>query len=365
MLTPQFRKYIMDHRKAAMEANSKLTADYISLKVGRAKSWLSQVENGRLKSVKTDDLINVFCVLENKNVNLQADKNDIIEQLDDEIMLENILQKRGLTDENGNTYNFVEYVLFQQTRTFLQYAEKNIRNFFWDFYNSDISVLKKVLKDNIRSIFSLIVDWITRAFDDATNLFSDEISMRNLYLILETSINIYENHCDYYGLNHLNFPKEKLNELKGKMDIDYFLRAKTVIKPLEEYTLSEIEEVVKYFSPEDFMLWKNKHTYSGSQPCPMTINYVKPSLDENNFVTYDDVSNIYGLPDHNYLYIIQQLYYHFVYFYNSYKYALKEYEELSEDFDECYEENIHLQDELDSIKNNNPDTSSSSSSNLS
>lgn len=364
MLTPQFREYIINHRKAAMEHNPKLTADYISVKIGRAKSWLSQVENGRLKSVKTDDLINVFCVIENCDIHFQEYRDNIAYKLDNEIMLEQVLQERGLTDENGNDYDFVESIFFQQIRGHLQYAERNIRHFFWKFYNSDISELKRTLKDNTRSIFSLVVDWINRAFDDTADLFSDEISMRNLYLILETSMEIHENHCDYYGLNHLNFPKEKVAELKEKMDIDYFLRPKSVIKPLEEYTSIEIQEVVKHFSPEDFMLWKNKHTYAGSEPCPMTISRIKDYKDKDNYITYDDVSDLHGLSEEEYLYIIKQIYYHFDYFYKSYKDTLKEYEEMSEDYDECYEERNQLQEELDSLKNNS-DTTSNSSSNFS
>ena len=42
-----------------------ITADYISEQIGRTKSWLSQVENGRLKTVKTVDLTKAFMIIKN------------------------------------------------------------------------------------------------------------------------------------------------------------------------------------------------------------------------------------------------------------------------------------------------------------
>jgi transcriptional regulator with XRE-family HTH domain len=51
-LTDDIKSFIMYERKKL-----KLTAEETSEKIGRSKSWLAQIENGRLSSIKKSDFI--------------------------------------------------------------------------------------------------------------------------------------------------------------------------------------------------------------------------------------------------------------------------------------------------------------------
>ena len=141
ILNDRIRKLIIDYRKSSMQQNSLLTADFISEQIGRAKSWLSQVENGRLKSVKTQDLVNVFCLLQNRDMNSEHDRKQVEDYLDDQIMFINITEKHGIIDEYGNIPDFSEMLSFQQARGHLRYAGKNIKLYFYKFLNYKIDDL--------------------------------------------------------------------------------------------------------------------------------------------------------------------------------------------------------------------------------
>lgn len=342
VLNDRIRKLIIDYRKSAKERNPLMTADYISEQIGRAKSWLSQVENGRLQSVKTDDLINVFCFLQNRDRNNKKDRKHVEEYLDDQIQYIMITQKHGIIKEDGDIPDFSEMLSFQSARRHLQFAGKNIIEIFYKLSNLSVEEIENDLKKYIKRVFSSIIEWINRAFNDTSELFSDEISTRNLYLIIETSIKIYEGHCDYFGLNHLKISDEKLQELKEKFNTDYFIKAKTIVKPLDEYDKIEINDVIKHFSSEEYMTWKNKQVYIGNDPFPMVVNYITSISSEDNFISYEDVNTATGLTEAEYLYLIKQIYVQFDILYNKYKVLLTDYEDLQDENEDLFNENKEL-----------------------
>ena len=345
ILNDRIRNYIIDFRKNAMKSNKLLTADYISEQIGRSKSWLSQVENGRLKSVKTNDLVNVFCLLQDINPNSENDRKKVIALLDDQIMYIRTTEQLGLIDANGNAIDLAELLSFNQVRGYLQFAGRNILKHFYKILNCDLSNLQKILESEMRHILSDIVQWFNRAFNDASGLFSDEISARNLFFIMDTSIKLYNGNCDYYGLNPLDIPESDVLLLKKNLDIDFFLKAKTIIKPLNEYTSLEYDDVVKNFSTEEFMTWKNKHTYIGDDPFPMIVNFLSSSSDNNHFEYYEDLNHATGLSEDKYLYIIKQVYTQFDDIYKRYKTLLHSYDDLEAENDELYLQNKQLKGE--------------------
>lgn len=54
---PYIRLMIRDIRK---ENNHKYTAEELSTKIGKSKSWLAQIENGRLNSISKSDLFSIM-----------------------------------------------------------------------------------------------------------------------------------------------------------------------------------------------------------------------------------------------------------------------------------------------------------------
>lgn len=342
ILNERIRDFISEYRKSAMQNNPKLTANYISEQIGRAKSWLSQVENGRLKSAKTQDLVNVFCLLKNRDMTVEHDRKKVEDFLDDQIMFIDVTQRHGLIDEHGNILDFSEMLSFEQARGHLRHAGKNIKLYFYKFLDYTIDDLQKKLKIETNHVLSNIVAWFNRAFNDSSELFSDEVSTRNLFFLMETSIKLYEGNCDYFGLNHLNIKESEIQELKTKLDTDYFLKPRTVIKSLNEYTDSEYNDVVKNFTTEDFMTWKNKQTYIGDDVFPMVINYLSSPSDDDYYEYYPDLNKATGLSEDKYLYIMKQLYVQFDILYKRYKSLLSDYESLEDENENLYSENTEL-----------------------
>lgn len=353
ILNNRIRKLIIDYRKSAKKQNPQLTADYISVQVGRAKSWLSQVENGRLKSVKTNDLINVFCILKNRNKDNKKDRKYVEEYLDDQIQYILITQEHGIYDENGNVLDFPEMLSFQSARGHIKFAGENLTNQFYKLLNMPIDKIENNLKKIIKTIFSTIVEWFNRAFDDTADLFSDEISTRNLYLLVQTSINLYEGNCEYFGLNHLTISSAELKEFEEKLNTDYFIKEKTILKPLNEYKDFELDDVIAHFSSEEYMTWKNKHIYIGNDPFPMLVNFKESLFSDDNFVNYQDINKATGLTEEKYLYIIKQIYYQFDVLYKRCKVLLKDYEDIQNENDKLFSENEQLKQEITTLKAKN------------
>lgn len=351
-LNDRIRKMISDYRKSAMKQNPLLTADYISEQIGRAKSWLSQVENGRLKSVKTQDLINAFCYIESRDINSKKDRKIVEKFLDDQIMYIQITEKHGIYDSDGNIPDFSEMLSFQSARGHIRYAGENLTKNFYKLLDCSIDTIQLSLKDKINSVINNVVQWYNRAFDDTAELFSDEISTRNLYLLIESSINVYNCNYEYFGLNPLPITTEELQQLKEKLDTDYFIKGKTVVKQLNEYTDNELDEVIKHFSTEEYMTWKNKHTYIGDAPSPMVINFLESPLSDDHFVNYEDINTATGLSETEYLYIIKQLYDQFDVVFKKCKWLFKELESSEDENESLSEENTKLMNELNKLKSN-------------
>lgn len=342
ILTPRIRKLIIDSRKSARQNNSLLTADYISEKIGRAKSWLSQVENGRLQSVKTNDLVNVFCCIMNKDKDCETDRKYVKNYLDDQIQYILITEKHGIYDTDGNVKDFSEMLSFQSARGHIKYAGENLTEIFNNLQDTHIADIQSHLNKHIKNMFNSVIYWFNRAFNDTADLFSDEISTINLYLLIETSINVYnENHL-YFGLNPLDISSEDLVALKNKLNTDYFIRSKTFVKPLNEYSDFEIDDVISNFSTEEYMTWKNKHTYIGNDVSPLVVNYKTSITSDDNFIYYEDLNNAKGLSEDEYLYIIKQLYDQADVLFKKCKYLLNENKDIQEENDVLFSENQTL-----------------------
>ena len=349
-LTNWLRTYIHDTRKQAMEDNPSLTADYISIKIGRAKSWLSQIENGRLKSVKSDDLVNTFCIIQGKDINDLYERKAVANLLDDHIMSTTTAIEHDLMDEDGDILDLPEWMVFQHVRGYLRLAGRQTKDYFYKIYNSDIEKIQKDLAREIKYIMNYIVDSFLHAFNDIDSLFSDEVSTRNLYYLLNTCINTYDCSYEEYGLNPLNISDEELSVLKQKLDTDYFLKPKTKAKSLNDYSYNEFDDVVLHFSTEEFMTWKNKPLYLGDDPFPMLINYTTAFSNKENFVNYPDLNNATGLTEQQYLYIIKQVYTQVDALYKKYKSSLRAYDEAMEEIEDCNEKIEQLKTELEKFK---------------
>lgn len=362
ILNNRIRQFIITERKFAQKnQNSLLTADYISEKIGRSKSWLSQVENGRLKTVKTQDLINAFCIIKGHDISSEQSQEEIKDFLDNKIMYITQTSILGIFDDEDNILDISKMISFNRTRDFLYSVENNILIIFNKLYSQNINDIKATLKTTMDSINSGIVYWINRAFYDTADLFSDEISIRNLYTLIETCITIYENQCEYYGLNHLNITNKQLEKLKLKLDTSYILQEQTKVKPINEYTdyTLDFNEVVKNFTTEQFMCWKNKHTYIGDDPFPMVVKYIK-SLGDNapTYKSYKDICQAKGLSEEEYLYIIKQIYNQVDVFYKNYKGLLIDYQHLENENEELYEQNKKYKELLSKYDDSNNEATS-------
>ena len=60
-LNPILRHWLRQRRTSLKERDSRFRADWVSVQIGRGAAWLSQVENGRSKTAKTEDLLNLLC----------------------------------------------------------------------------------------------------------------------------------------------------------------------------------------------------------------------------------------------------------------------------------------------------------------
>ena len=61
-LRDEERQFILNERK-----RTNYSAEYVSEKIGRSKSWLAQLENGRTKTIRRKDFIDLLCFLRNDN----------------------------------------------------------------------------------------------------------------------------------------------------------------------------------------------------------------------------------------------------------------------------------------------------------
>lgn len=340
-LNNRIRSFIMEERKSIKKKNPLMTADYISEKIGRAKSWLSQIENGRLQSVKKEDLVNAFCFM------LEQPKEYIENYLDDQIQFINITTQHNLIDENGNVQDFSEMISFQQARGHIRYAIENLDEIVDGVQNDSVEQIKASLNKNIKYIYSFVIDWLNRSFNDIDHLFSDEVSLINYYLLIETCVQICKSNCDYFGLNAPKISQEELTQLKNKLSENFLLKEKTEVRPLDDYSDYELDEVVKHFSSEEYMLWKNKRVYIGNDPFPMLVNH-KTLLDmhTDHYIKYDDVNTLSGLSEEDYLYLIKQIYYQFDIMYKNYQVSLKNCNDYEDNIEELFEENEKLKKQL-------------------
>ena len=350
VLTPRIRNLIIDSRKSARQNNSLLTADYISEKIGRAKSWLSQVENGRLQSVKTSDLVNVFCCIQGKDKDCEEDRNQVKAYLDDQIQYILVTEKLDIIDTQGNIKDFSKMLSFQSARNHIKFAGEKLTEIFYELLNTPITDIQAHLKKHIKYIFYSVIDWFNRAFNDTAELFSDELSTINLYLLIETSLNIYNGNYEYFGLNPLNISSTDLAILKEKLNTDFFIKGKTIVKPLNEYSSSEIDDVITNFTTEEYMLWKNKHTYIGNAVLPMIVNYKDSNSFIDNYVYYDDLNNVTELTRADYLYIIKQIYTQVDILFKRCKTLLEENKDLEDENDDLFSENQKITNELNNLK---------------
>lgn len=343
-LNDALRNFVSNQRKIAKKNNPTMTADGISLKIGRAKSWLSQVENGRLKSVKTDNLIKAFTII--KNTDYESAK----QYLDDEICNLDAQIRKGILDENGKIINHTEYLFFSQMHGHLQYATRSFNDSIEFLFSASKEDIQSMLSDLIEGWSARVVYWINRAFTDASGLFTDEVSMTNLYSIIETSYNILSKRDYDYGVNPPTCSLEQLASLKEKLNDTHIVKPRTSIKPLNEYTEFDLKKVIQYFSAEDYMKWKNHQTYLGEDEFPFLVNYLKEPDDDDFWVLYDDITHQRGLSEDQYLFIIKQLCYHFDLIYKECQYYLKTSNEFEEESNEYFEKCKQLEQELQELK---------------
>ena len=347
VLNNRIRDLIHSSRKEAWKKDKRLTAEFISNEVGHASSWLAQIENGRLKTIKSTDLVDVFCVINGKDKNCaDKDRQHIIEYLDDKIMYINATSKLGIYDDDGNVLDFTEMLSFESARGHIKYAGKKLGPIFFELLNLPLEDIQKDLQSYIRYMFSNVINWFNRAFSDTAELFSDEISTINLFLLIDTSINLYNGHFEYFGLNILPISEREVIQLKEKLNDDYFLKPRTVIKPINEYTFNEFDEVALHFSTEEYMMWKNKRTYIGEDKFPMLIKFQESLSDSGTFKEYADVNTATGLEEQEYLYMMKQLYTQIDILFNKYKILLSNYKEYQEDNELLSAENEELKKRL-------------------
>ena len=354
ILNDAIRDSITRFRKSKMKEHPELTADGISEKIGRSKSWLSQVENGRLKSVKNEDFVKVYCVLYGADFNFKYEYDAVAKRVDNEIMLINAFIKHGIADENGNILDFHESLRLEQCRGFLRQAGKMTDCYIKEYLQNPIQEIEKKIKTEIHNVLIEIVRWINRAFDDTADLFSDEVSTKNLYCLLETAYTIFNAHCDYFGLNPLTATDTDLKTLKNKLNTDCFIKPRTVLKPLDDYTESEFKEVVKNFSSEEYMQWKNKRIYIGDDPFPMTVGFIDSKKERHtplHYITYPDLNKATGLSEKEYLYIIKQVYLQFDIFYKDCQSLRDDLEFYKDENDQYYDEIQELNERINELTN--------------
>ncbi|MCD8018714.1 MAG: hypothetical protein LUF92_03760, partial [Clostridiales bacterium] len=297
-LNTRLRDFIISRRKDAQKRKPYLTADYVSENVGRAKSWLSQVENGRLKSVKANDLINVFTFLHEESSIVrfpEGTRNHMRTLIEEEIMYIEATIKLGFMDDEGNTLDVSKASSYNFDRMTFQHIGELTHAEFTSLQKQEIKEIENNLKLHIKRLYNIVGEDIQELNHESTNPFSDEVSTRNLYFLLETSVNYYNDNCNYYAKIPLDIHSEQLDYLKEKLNTNFFIRERTKIKPLDEYNNEELEDVVKHYTTEDFMKWKHKTTYFGNDPFPMTINFRYSMLKENDFRTFEDLNKSTGL----------------------------------------------------------------------
>lgn len=353
-LNNAIRNFISDIRKSSKQIHPELSADYISEKIGRSKSWLSQVENGRLKTVKTKDLVNAFTII-NSTTYERAE-----EYVDDQISSINAQIKNSLITEDGDLIDFSEHVIFLQLRGHLWYAIKNFNRYSQKLKSSSTEEIKDNLKKYVKYWLSNIVYWIDRAVPNISKLFSDEVSLTNLYLIVELSYQILNENYEYYGLNKPNISKEELQSLKIKLNDNEILIPKTVVKPINEYSYMEIDKVIQYYNTENYLEWENHGDYLGNDPFPLLVNYKYSLSDKDSYKLYDDITTQAGLSEKEYLHIIKQLCFLLDRVYKNGKHYIEEYydeceasNDLLQQIQQLEEENKTLKKQIEELKNNN------------
>lgn len=65
--TPELSKMITDLRKHNPRNGKIMSKEQVSLAMGKGRTWLSQIETGRLKKISSEDLIKVFEIILNLN----------------------------------------------------------------------------------------------------------------------------------------------------------------------------------------------------------------------------------------------------------------------------------------------------------
>ena len=353
-LNDAIRNFISFERKSKKMSGSKLTADYISEQIGRTKSWLSQVENGRLKTVKTVDLTKAFMIIKNTSY------EQAYEYLNIKIGEINAELKNNIIDETGEIIDFAEHLVFSQIHGHLWFATKNFNNNVRKLIDLPIEDIKADLKKTIKYWHSFVIYWINRAISDVATLFNDEVSLKNLYLIIKTSYDILAEYNEDYGIDIPYITSAELSYLQEKLNDDHIIVPRTIIKPLNEYPYSNIEQVILHYEPEDYLMWVNHRVYIGDDPFPMKVKYVSSPSDEGYTENYSDITTATGLSEEQYLYIIKQLCIHFDTVYKQCRYYITEYKNSEEESTEYFnkykdleEENKKLKEELFKLRSSN------------
>lgn len=83
--TPELSAMISDLRKKYPQNGKIMSKEQVSLAMGKGRTWLSQIETGRLKKVSCEDLIKIFEIILDINHSEATEKveeyyDDIIEQ---------------------------------------------------------------------------------------------------------------------------------------------------------------------------------------------------------------------------------------------------------------------------------------------
>lgn len=348
-LTPYLRKKLQKIRINARRKDKRLRADWISQKIDKSPSWLYQIENGRLKTVKRNDLINVIWAINNpdrfvdgipKNTALQFEiQQEFAMQVYDLEALVNeseYLYKENLIDSNGNPFgdkvdSFNESLIVLNG---LQMAGRKLWSLITLIINAsteEVALRLKDFMDSIESIRDLINDAL-KIFDDN---FNDEKSLRNLAALIRQYYNLYQSNVSKYCLVELPFDDNIIKLIEKKLDVDYVISQRTIKKSPDEYTEQEIDAFVKCYTAEDYMVWKNKKTYISDNVTQSPIMFKIKEADEfspEKYITFDDISNITTNPITQF--VLKQLYKHFSLFYYKYKSLLESYNELDESYTE-------------------------------
>ena len=328
-LNKRFCKFLRDTRK-----ESRKSADEVSKAINKSQGWLAQIERGRLKTIKRSDLIDLFMYI-------SGESKEIAKYiLNHQLQLIAITEKKNLIDSDGNLLNFGEYIYFKQVRGHLQYAGRNLREFISDIQNMSSNQIEKDLKELFSQLYTLVIDWIIRAFPELKKNFSDEISQTNLFISLKLSLDIYNNICSDYGLDKIEICQLDIDDIENKLSNPLIEKETRKPKDIDDYEYFDFDDVVKNFSFDEYMMWKNKCCYADIQDkMPICLKSSK-LFEPDEYIKYDDIPSNLSISE--YLKIIRHLYEDMAYFYGKLNYQMNYNDELQEEIKDLEKEIKHL-----------------------